>query len=97
MDLRKLAMQAREKCQACKHDIVVKRLPTSIGPNDDELVHLDLFATYEAGQIYKCDAIDILEKVITGYDDNNNPVYVDGWEKIMEELCDADNDSERND
>ncbi len=97
MDLQELAMQAREKCQACRHDIFVKRLPPSIDPNDDELVHLDLFATYEAGQIYKCDAIDILEKVITGYDNNNNPVYVDGWEKIMEELCDDGNDSDRND
>lgn len=83
-EIEALARLAREKCPACKEDVPVKGRPTG------GFIHLDLFATAEAGAWYPCDAEKELEQVIIGWDDKHNPIYREGWEELMSELWDAD-------
>lgn len=82
--IRSMAVEARKRCPACKDDVPVKGLPTG------GLVHLDFMAAGENAAIFECKAKEIIESVVEDWDDRRNPIYRDGWEELMSELWDAD-------
>jgi hypothetical protein len=65
------------------------------------LAHLDLFATHDAGAIYHCEALDLVEPLITGYDgvQKQRPIweddYVDVWFALTDELDDEEEAKEK--
>jgi hypothetical protein len=64
-------------CPACKETIPFKFLPKG-----ERLIHLDLFATKEAGGAYNCAAEKIIQAMISGQDERQNPEF--SREKIQE-------------
>ena len=107
------AKKACEKCGACRAAIpliMCPRRPEGIWENIKfhlgirrflwSLAHFDFFATYEGAAIYHCEALDLVEPLITGYEGVQKQVpiwdgdYVDVWFELTDELDDEEGEDE---
>lgn len=104
-----IAKKACEKCGACRAAIplvMCPRAPVGLWEKIKfhlgirrflwSLAHLDFFATYEAGQIYHCEALDLVEPLVTGYKgvQNQVPIWEEGYEDVWYDLTDELDDEE---
>ena len=75
-------------CPACKEAIPLKFLPKT-----EMLIHLDLFATKEAGRGYNCAAEKIILAMISGQDERQNPDFSrEKIQELMELLVETDDE-----
>ena len=104
-----IAKKACEKCGACREAIplvMCPREPRGIWENIKfhlgirrfllGLAHLDMLATYEGAEIYHCEALDLVEPLVTGYRgvQNQIPIWEKGYEDVWFDLTDELDDEE---
>ena len=70
-----------KKCSLCK-----KGFGCFKEFKEGELIHLDIFHSYEAGASFSCKAEKIVKKHILKMDDNGNPKFDAEFDKVYKEL-----------
>lgn len=82
-----IVKRAKESCEACMHEFGFhKYMPSNaygaesfeaeFAGRDKMLIHFD----FEQG-ITPCQAETILDEIITGMDDKQNPIFLDGFDE----------------
>ena len=98
-----IAKKACEKCGACREAlplVMCPRAPVGLWEHIKfylgirrflwGLAHLDMLYCYEHGAIFWCEALDLVEPLVTGYRgvQNQIPVWEEGYEDVWFDLTD---------